>query len=128
MMKIRLSSFSRDGHDVTVATRWQRVKFEVDDEGAIVRWRNSDETYSDLYDVTFDDAEHTMHLAPSSRSKPVHGTGPLDFTYTHAGDDLELRGTLDGHALVVHFTHLVAKNTPLMTRGFHWINEVPFNR
>jgi len=123
-----VSTFSRDGHDVSDATRWQRLKFEVDDDGPIARWRNADESYGDLYDVTFDDAKHTMRFAPSTRDTPTHATGPIDFTYTRTGDDLELRGTVAGHALDVHLTHLVTTNTPLMSRGFHWINEFPFNR
>ncbi|MCC6537128.1 MAG: hypothetical protein IT162_06230 [Bryobacterales bacterium] len=50
------------------------------------------------------------------------------FTFTRSGpDDLRLEGTIFSRAVVVKLKRNTAK-TRLTTRGFHWVNEVPFNR
>jgi hypothetical protein len=43
-------------------------------------------------------------------------------------DHLLLEGTLDGHRLTVRLAKMDDSRFPLVTRGFHWIQEMPFNR
>ena len=37
-------------------------------------------------------------------------------------------GTLGGRSVHIDFERRPPRDYLLMTRGFHWINEVPFNR
>jgi hypothetical protein len=39
-----------------------------------------------------------------------------------------VEGTLKEEALKVRLRKIDTSNTLLMTRGFHWINERPFNK
>lgn len=49
--------------------------------------------------------------------------------YRRAADGaLTLEGTLDGHAITAEGTLRRPEDFLLMNRGFHWINEYPFNR
>ena len=41
---------------------------------------------------------------------------------------LVLEGVLQGDTLSIHLKKFDAQNFLLMNRGFHWINEFPFNR
>jgi len=43
-------------------------------------------------------------------------------------DTLILKGLWHSHALEVHLHRAETPTFPLMTRGFHWISEFPFNR
>jgi hypothetical protein len=45
-----------------------------------------------------------------------------------APDRLEIEGTLDGHRVLARLHKLDASKFLLLARGFHWINEYPFNR
>lgn len=52
-----------------------------------------------------------------------------EFTYElTASDSLRWSGTLEGHPVRLTFTRRPEREYPLVQRGFHWINEVPFNR
>jgi hypothetical protein len=43
-------------------------------------------------------------------------------------EELELDGEMDGHQLHMQL-HLIDRSKfPLVGRGFHWIQEYPFNR
>ena len=39
-----------------------------------------------------------------------------------------VEGSFEGHSIRAHLLLIDTSNSVLMTRGFHWINEVPFNR
>jgi hypothetical protein len=43
-------------------------------------------------------------------------------------EHLVLDGTLDGAAVTVRLRHLDESTFLLVNRGFHWVNEYPFNR
>jgi hypothetical protein len=52
-----------------------------------------------------------------------------EFTYEMpAPERLRWNGTLDGKSVHIDFERRPARDYLLQTRGFHWINEVPFNR
>jgi uncharacterized membrane protein YphA (DoxX/SURF4 family) len=53
----------------------------------------------------------------------------VTFVLVHSQPDrIELQGESKGHALVVKLHRASEWNTRLLTRGFHWVNETPFNR
>jgi hypothetical protein len=43
-------------------------------------------------------------------------------------DRLELRGTMEGKAIQATLQRAPEKQYPLMARGFHWVQELPYNR
>ena len=43
-------------------------------------------------------------------------------------DKLELRGTMDGKAIMATLQRAPEKQHPLTNRGFHWVQELPYNR
>jgi hypothetical protein len=45
-----------------------------------------------------------------------------------ATDRLTLEGTFDGHRIQASLHHVDSSKFLLVSRGFHWINEYPFNR
>ncbi|HEY6332376.1 MAG TPA: hypothetical protein VI756_23830 [Blastocatellia bacterium] len=52
-----------------------------------------------------------------------------DFSFEEPGPGLmTLKGTLDGHQILAKLRRMDEGDFQLTNRGFHWINEVPFNR
>jgi uncharacterized membrane protein YphA (DoxX/SURF4 family) len=130
-----VTKFARDGQEVpalvTDATRWKRIKFEAGEPVSYVRWRFMDESYGDLYTVTIDDKAQAMVfvIADSDATKPGASSAAITFRYTRSdADHLEVTGNVGGKALTVELQRFVPDKMLLTSRGFHWINEVPFNR
>jgi hypothetical protein len=76
------------------------------------------------YSVEIDDAAHTMILRTSSSADPIAElawTRPRRFT-------LVLTGTWKGAPVEIHLRERDLDSLILTHRGFHWINEVPYNR
>lgn len=113
-----------DGHTrsalVTDYDRWRRVIVSVGDR---VSFQRMDSTFVG-YSAKIDMAAKTWVL-----SKPADKNWTATFTFQQpAPDRLILDGTMDGHAL--HMDARLVDHTKflLLSRGFHWIQEVPFNR
>jgi len=115
-----VESFTLDGVEriplVTDSIRWQH--FIVDKvmagsrnmRGVVKRWR-----------VKIDSEKKTMTLTARM------GPDRLVITYEAPDQDsLILHCELDGKTVVMR-TRRVEKEFVLLNRGFHWINEVPFN-
>lgn len=72
--------------------------------------------------VADDAAKHTFTLTPKSGE-------PFTLSYVRpATATLVVEGVIDGHKVAVHATRKDASSFPLMSRGFHWISEYPYNR
>jgi hypothetical protein len=73
------------------------------------------------FQTKYDEPRHTVTLS-SARLKG-------DFTYSQPdAQHLILRGNLDGKAFTAEFHRFDASHFLLVSRGFHWISEDPFNR
>lgn len=75
------------------------------------------------FSSTYDEPKHTVNMT-SARLKQAG-------EFTHSQPDAQhliLRGTLNGNPIVAAFHRLDESSLLLTTRGFHWINEDPFNR
>jgi hypothetical protein len=129
-----VQSFVRNGADVppliTDKTRWKRIRLETYADKSYVRWRNMDESYGALYTVAYDQAQHSMTWTSAD---PAEG-GPAErqvyvFQVAHLDvDRMTLAGHVGSDELEVQLTRLEVGKLLLVSRGFHWINEVPFNR
>ena len=70
--------------------------------------------------------EPTSSLKLTRRGDPAF---TAEFTYELAAPDaLRWNGTLEGHPVHLSFVRRPDREYLLVERGFHWINEVPFNR
>jgi uncharacterized membrane protein YphA (DoxX/SURF4 family) len=131
-----ITAFNRDGNDVPATaanpTRWKRLEVRPYAQKNYVRWHSIDGSYSDLYALSIDEKAQTMTLAPDSRieaTKPGRLTGPATITYTRLdADHLLLAGKVGSDTLSMQLQRVVARDALLMSRGFHWISEEPFNR
>lgn len=127
-----IDSFSLEGVELTNATdaaRWQKVAFNPRGvwifpmtgvrEGLPLKVdADNREIIVDLNDRTLD----------KDRKKDNDGKSDKEtWKYTRpTPDHLEIDGVHRGKRF--HVAMHVAPDPLLITRGFHWINEVPFNR
>jgi len=121
-----VDSFVR-GHDAIPAlvgdsVRWRRMV--VNFPGFLSVRLLNDSTRG--FRVHADSVGHTLVLttrADSSKKFP--------FSYTRGGvlnDQLQLDGTLGGDSLHLRLHRVDETRFLLLSRGYHWINELPFNR
>jgi uncharacterized membrane protein YphA (DoxX/SURF4 family) len=132
-----VASFHRNGREVPDSTsepaRWTRLRFQIADSRVFVRWRLTGSNYGDLYQAVFDDKAQTITLTYDSdrnqNKQPGPGLGVIALSYVRRNDShLELAGPLGADHIAVQLERLDTRNMLLLTRGFHWISEVPFNR
>ena len=104
---------------VTDYGRWRRVLIQT---GAAITFQRMDDTVL-TYGAKTDTTAKTIAMT-SAPDKPV-GT----FTFQRPEPTrLILDGTLDGRAIHMETRFVDPKKFPLLTRGFNWIQERPFNR
>jgi hypothetical protein len=132
-----VTSFHRDGREVPMSVsepaRWTRIRFQPYKDKVLFRWRLTGNAYGDLYDAVVDDKARTVSLTfdkdmnNSKSAKP--GLERVTLTYVRPGDGrLELSGQIGTDNVSMQLERIDTSNMLLTTRGFHWINEVPFNR
>jgi len=105
---------------VTDLTRWRRFVFDVPVYNSIYLMNDSRVRYMVKVDEKKKVLDYTNRDEPKDK-----------FLLTYARPDpktLQLDGTVDGRKIhaVCHLAD--AKDFLLVNRGFHWINERPFNR
>jgi hypothetical protein len=105
---------------VTDYDRWRRVTF---DRPTAMSFHRMDDTVLG-YVVTIDEAGKTIAL-----TKAHDAAWKAMLTYEPGGDgQMTLRGELDGHRLDMHLRAVDRDKFLLVTRGFRWVQEYPFNR
>jgi hypothetical protein len=129
-----VEGFARDGREVppltTDGTRWKRVTFESSDDTSYVRWRAMDESVGELYTVIYDPARHTMtwtSMDPAQGGPSPPRVHVLQVAYLGA-NRLTLEGRMGDDDLSVRLVRVDLAGKLLVARGFHWVNELPFNR
>jgi hypothetical protein len=100
--------------------RWRRLIFDYPGTFAVQLTSDSRQRYR----VKLDAAHKTMAL--TKRDDPAWKSS---LVYQRpAPDRLTLEGTLEGHKVRASLHRVDESKFLLLTRGFHWINEYPFNR
>jgi hypothetical protein len=99
---------------VTDYERWRRLV--IQSPAGVIFWRMDDTALT--YQGTVDLAAKTITLKDK---------GLFAFKQP-AGDRLLLDGTLEGKKLHLETTYFDRDRFLLVNRGFHWIQELPFNR
>jgi uncharacterized membrane protein YphA (DoxX/SURF4 family) len=100
--------------------RWRRVIFDFPERMDFQRMDNSFARYGAAINVN----DKTVAL-----TKPGDKNWKADFHFTRpAENQLTLDGEMDGHAIHMDLQLLDRNKSLLVSRGFHWIQESPYNR
>ena len=100
--------------------RWRRVVFDTPDRNTFQRMDDSFVRYSASINVN----DKTLALA-----KEDDKNWKANFTFQRvAQDQLILDGEMDSHKLHMQLQLVDRSKFLLINRGFHWIQEYPFNR
>jgi hypothetical protein len=113
-----------DGSDhpplVSDQERWRRVVFDYPRTIAIQLMSDSRQRYGLKLDADKRTLELTKFAEPDWKAS---------FTFERPESDaLVLEGTIDGKKLRAKCRRMETSEFRLVSRGFHWINEFPFNR
>lgn len=119
-----VENFNRAGQDVapltTDAARWRRVSIQ---SPSALTVRLMDDS-AHIYSTEYNEAKSSVTISgdPDKSKKNV-------FTYSRPDPDhVILQGTLIADPLIVKLKRIDPSKFLLVNRGFHWINERPFNR
>ena len=105
---------------ITDKENWRRLIFDFPESVMVMQMNDTRTGYS----VVIDPAKNTLTLTGRS-DKNWRAT----FVYQRpAPDTLILDGTLDGHREHLQLRRLDHTKFQFSSRGFHWIQEYPFNR
>jgi hypothetical protein len=119
-----VASMSIDGVErsglVTDYDRWRRVIF---DRPTNMSFQRMDDTFVG-FPVKIDTEAKSVVL-----SRPANPKWSATLSFDRPADDrLTLTGEMDGRAIKMQLALLPREKFLLVTRGFHWIQEYPFNR
>jgi hypothetical protein len=109
-----------NGRVQTDGARWRTIGFARAGR-TMVRTMDSK---SQRFGGSFDDATHLLTLEPYTDV----ATKPSVVLYGHRDGHLTLLGVIDHQPILVTATHRDPAPGLLVSRGFHWINEMPLNR
>lgn len=79
--------------------------------------------------VRVDAAKRRLELAVAPGGASPPGEGPVSLAYERPDPEhLRLEGEFEGERVVVALKKVPEPPSLLMSRGFHWVNEFPYNR
>jgi hypothetical protein len=105
---------------LTDTTRWRRILFDKNSL-MVFQHMNDERVY---YSGTIDTKTNTLKFGP-------RGNGPANTTLTYtrpAPDQLIIDGPMGGHKLHMELRLYDRSKFLLVNRGFHWVQQGPFNR
>ena len=105
---------------LTDKERWRRVIFDFAER---VSFQRMDDSYAS-YGAAFNMNDKTLALTKSDNKD---WKASLNFLRP-APDQITLNGTMDGHQVQMQLHLFDRSKFLLVNRGFHWIQENPFNR
>jgi hypothetical protein len=101
-------------------TRWRRVIFGFPGTASIQLMSDTRQRYR----LALDPGKKLMHL-----TKRDDATWKTSLTYRQPGPKkLVIEGMIDGHKLRATMHRENEADFQLLNRGFHWVNEFPYNR
>lgn len=109
---------------LTDGTRWRYVVFDYPESMSIRLMDASSPTGQQFYSLKLDEKKGSMALTKWKDPKWKSA-----FSYRRPSPGvLEMEGTFDGQKIRARLRRVDDSRFPLLTRGFHWINEYPYNR
>lgn len=118
-----VESFTRNGQNIAPlasdGTRWRLASIQSPRGFTVRMMDDSSRRYSTEYDA----AKNTITISGDpAKNKHI-------FTYSRPdAEHVVLEGTLGKEALLIKLKRIDPSKFLLVNRGFHWINERPFNR
>ena len=118
--------------------QWNVTEWDVDGKsmprviGDVDQWRQL--TIENNTAAIVDNADSSQYCAFKYNASaislsPNDGSAGMTFTYIKpASSELYLSGTVDGKRVQVRLHRQIDSDYLLVNRGFHWINEQPYNR
>lgn len=106
---------------ITDKARWQRVIFEWED---FINVQPMDDLQGQYYLLKLEAGTRKMVL---TKFKDPKWKSELSFRKPGPGQ-IELQGMYDGKKVRARLRRVDETSYPLFGRGFHWINEYPYNR
>ncbi len=113
-----------DGQSQTLAVnnsdQWRRITFDL------VNWAHIQHMDDSLtgYAAALDEKKKTLALTTGNNKN-----WRADFTYSRpARDELSLDGTVNGHKQHIELKLMDSAQFTLTGRGFHWVQDYPYNR
>jgi uncharacterized membrane protein YphA (DoxX/SURF4 family) len=104
----------------TDQARWRRVVFDFP---TFTQFQRPDDTFTG-FGASISDTDKTLTL-----TKPADRNWKATFAFVRpAPDQLVLNGSMDGHQVQMKLKLQDRDKFTLVNRGFHWINEYPFQR
>jgi len=105
---------------LTDQARWRRVVFDFP---TFTQFQRPDDTFTG-FGASISDTDKTLTL-----TKPADKSWKATFAFVRpAPDQLVLDGEMDGHKIRLQLKLQDRDKFTLVNRGFHWINEYPFQR
>ena len=105
---------------ITDEQRWQRVVFDVPGQMSVFHMNDFRDRYNAEVDIKKKTFEMIDRFAPERKTTVAwHQPAP---------DRLTIEGTFDGRKIRALMHRTDPPEFLLLTRGFHWINETPYNR
>ena len=98
--------------------RWKKVLFDYPDRISIITMDDNILRFKSEIDTASQRIKLTDYSAGDS----------YEILFEKNEQDLALSGNLYGKDLFMELTYYDISNFALLNRGFHWINEVPYNR
>lgn len=119
-----VEEFSLDGQTrpplLTDLSRWRRMVFQIPES---VNCQLMDDSFH-RFAAKLDAKESSLALSEPDGKEPK---AKLKFQRP-APDSLVLDGAMDGHRLHLSLQLMAPEKLLLVGRGFHWVQEYPFNR
>ncbi|HVG89974.1 MAG TPA: DoxX family protein, partial [Alphaproteobacteria bacterium] len=105
---------------LTDQARWRRVVFDFP---TLTQFQRPDDTFTG-FGSAISDKDKTLTL-----TKPADKNWQATFAFVRpTPDQLVLNGSMDGHQVQMKLKLQDRDKFTLVNRGFHWINEYPFQR
>lgn len=117
-----VTSFTQDGQTLppllTDTQRWRRVVF--DSPRFMVVYGMEDQPRG--YGVSINSAAHRLEVTGPAKAKAELEYAQPDPTH------LTITGEIEGHRIAASFELFDRNRFPLISRGFHWVQDRPYNR
>jgi uncharacterized membrane protein YphA (DoxX/SURF4 family) len=105
---------------LTDSDRWRRIVFDFPGTAQIQQMDDVRKSFG----TDIDEKKNTLTLTKHDDQK-----WKANLTYNRpAADQLQLEGTWAGHKVQMHLKREDETKFPLNSRGFHWVQDYPFNR
>ena len=118
-----VQTFIRNGDTIapliTDTIRWRRLNIDAYGNARIYLMNDSIRTYQTINDTTVKSL--MFYLQNSSKNHMMYYSNIKP-------DELLLKGGFNSYSVQIKLRKVDEKNFLLIKRGFHWINEYPFNR